>query len=67
MGKNQSKQPLTQEELYKIYNQYKSCNNAKVLKSKKLLPLDLANDEPLYCLSVACVRTKNVIYIFVNF
>lgn len=66
MGKNQSKQPLTQEELYKIYNQYKSSNNAKVLKSKKLFPLDLARDEPLYCLSLACVPTKNVIFLFLK-
>ena len=58
MGKNQSKQPLTQEQLYKIYNQFKHSHKAQVLKSKKLLSMDLVNDEPIYCL--ACVPTKNV-------
>ena len=62
MGKTQSKQPLSQDQLYKIYRSYKVSNNAKVAKSKRFLPLDL-NKESIYCFG--CVPAKtNVKFIY---
>lgn len=58
MGKNYSKQPLSQDELFKIYNRYKASNNARVSKSKKFLEVDLVNDGQMHCMS--CVPSKNV-------
>lgn len=58
MGKAQSKQPLSQGELYKIYRKYTVANKHQVAKSKRFLPLDLMNDESLSCFG--CVPAKNV-------
>lgn len=58
MGKTNSKQPLSQDELLKIYRQYKVSNNRQVAKSKRVLALDLANDDNLSCFG--CVPAKNV-------
>ncbi len=58
MGKTQSKQPLSQEELFRIYRQHKVTSIAKACKKNRFLPLNLTKDESLPCFG--CMLAKNV-------